>query len=77
MIKELERIEVISARALARLDDDRYLLSAAVFQRIDELTRGAKPLVDMDIKKHKLADIALLEIANGYIGIDSVQEKSS
>lgn len=67
------RSEELAAKALERMDDDRYLLLATIFQRIGELTRGAKPLVDMDIRKDKAADIALKEIADGKISIDSIQ----
>lgn len=66
------RIEQITARALNRLDGDRYLLASLVFERVKELTNGAKPFVDMDVKKHKYSDIALREISDGYIGLDKI-----
>jgi DNA-directed RNA polymerase subunit omega len=66
------RIEQITARALNRLDGDRYLLASMVFERVKELTNGAKPFVDMDIKKNKYSDIALREIADGHIGLDKI-----
>ena len=52
------RTEEIAAMALERLDDDRYVLSNLLFARIKELGAGATPLVDMDVSKHKLADIS-------------------
>ncbi len=61
------RIEKITAQALERVDHDRYLLAKAIGKRADELNAGAKPLVEMDIKKHKPADIALFEIAEGKL----------
>jgi DNA-directed RNA polymerase subunit omega len=61
------RVEQITAKALERLENDKYLLSSAVGKRITELVSGAMPLVDVDTKKYKFADIALLEIAEGKI----------
>ena len=51
-----------------------YLLSNIIFARIDELSRGAKPLVNKNPKIDKLSDIALLEIAEGKIGLERVEE---
>jgi len=61
------RVEQITAKALERLDNDKYLLSVAVGKRIAELVAGATPLVDVDTRKYKFADIALVEIAEGKI----------
>jgi len=63
------RTEEINAKALQKTNNDRYLLSIAVNKRVEELYKGAKPLVDMDAKKVKLVDIALMEIAEGHINI--------
>ncbi|TLD83227.1 DNA-directed RNA polymerase subunit omega [Helicobacter sp. MIT 11-5569] len=68
------RIEKIASEALDKVNGDRYLLSNILFARIDELSRGAKPLVNKDIKVHKLSDIALLEVAEGKIGLDKIEE---
>jgi len=67
------RLEQITAKALERYDFDRYLLSKAVGKRAEELTKGAEPLVDMDIKRYKATDIALFEIAEGKLEI--IKEK--
>lgn len=67
-------LETITAQALEQMNNDRYMLSIAVFKRIEDLTKGAKPLVNMDIKKCKYADIALHEIAQGLVKIDSIEE---
>ena len=64
------RIEQITAKALERTDQDRYLLASAVGKRAEELANGAKPLLDIDISKLKYADIALREIAEGKIEIE-------
>lgn len=66
----MNRLEQITAKALERLNHDRYLLTKAVGKRAEELNRGAAPLVDMDIKKHKATDIALYEIAEGKLHIE-------
>ncbi|PAF53231.1 DNA-directed RNA polymerase subunit omega [Helicobacter sp. 13S00482-2] len=70
------RIEEIVSKALEKTGDDRYLLSNLVFARVKQLCAGAKPLVDTDLKQIKLADIALLEIAEGKVSIDRVDEKN-
>lgn len=72
---ETSRTEEIAAKALARVNDDRYLLANLIFERVKELGAGAKPLVKMDVKKHKLPDIAMREIAEGKIEFTSVEEK--
>lgn len=71
------RIEKIASVALDRVNGDRYLLSNILFARIDELSRGAKPLVNKDVKADKLSDIALLEVAEGKIGLDKIEEVQS
>ncbi|WP_299547817.1 DNA-directed RNA polymerase subunit omega [uncultured Helicobacter sp.] len=68
------RIEQIASVALDRVNGDRYLLSNILFARIDELSRGAKPLVNKDVKVNKLSDIALLEVAEGKISLDKIEE---
>jgi DNA-directed RNA polymerase subunit omega len=66
------RMEEINAKALQYSGGDRYLLSVAVNKRVDELFKGAKPLLDLDIKKVKPVDIALREISEGLIKIIKV-----
>lgn len=69
------RTEEIAAKALEKTGNDRYVLSNLVFARTKELSNGAKPLVDgVDLKIHKLADIAMMEIAEdkiAFTGIDT------
>ena len=68
------RIEEILAIALEKVGNDRYILSLAVGQRADELSKGAKPLLTSNlIKDLKYTDIALREIAAGVLTIDGVQ----
>ncbi len=64
------RTEQTTAKALVRLNDDKYLLSIAVGKRVKELIDGAKPLVNLDKKKYKFADIALVEIAEGKLVVN-------
>lgn len=72
----MERIEEVISRALAMLDNDRYLLSSLISARVRELEIGAAPKIEgVDITKDKLTDIAIKEIANGHIAIRSVEDK--
>ena len=64
------RLEQITAKALEQVNQDRYLLAKAIGKRAEELSAGAAPMVDMDIKKHKATDIALVEIAEGKLKIE-------
>ena len=68
------RVEEIASKALEKVNGDRYLLSNILFARIDELSRGAAPLVNKDVKKDKLSDIALLEVAEGKISLDKIDD---
>ncbi|MGI0439546.1 DNA-directed RNA polymerase subunit omega [Helicobacter himalayensis] len=68
------RTEEVAALALAKVDNDRYVLSNLLFARIKELGLGAEPLVKKNIKKDKLADIAMLEIAEGKITLEKIQD---
>ncbi len=69
------RLEKIMAKALDRLDGDRYKLSLVVSKRSDELSRGEQPLVNVDTNKVKLTDIAIMEVAEGKIGLDCLVDK--
>ncbi len=68
------RSEQITAKALKRLDNDKYLLSIMTAKRAEQLANGAKPLVKADTDKQKYTDIALLEIANGKICLDTITD---
>jgi DNA-directed RNA polymerase subunit omega len=68
------RLEEILAQALEKTNNDRYILSVAVGQRADELSKGAKPLLDSEQTKNmKYTDIAIKEIASGVLVIDGVE----
>ncbi|MFC3847351.1 DNA-directed RNA polymerase subunit omega [Helicobacter baculiformis] len=69
------RTEELVAQALARVNNDRYILSNLIFTRVKQLGAGAKPLVAMDIKNHKPTDIAILEIAEGKINLECIETR--
>ena len=43
-------MEEMNAKALEYAGGDRYLLSVATGKRVEELFKGAKPLIDVDVK---------------------------
>ncbi|MFT7878904.1 MAG: DNA-directed RNA polymerase subunit omega [Sulfurimonas sp.] len=63
------RTEILTAKALERVNHDKYLLANAVGKRAEEISNGATPLVDADVKMIKATDIALLEIAEGKLDV--------
>jgi DNA-directed RNA polymerase subunit omega len=70
------RIEEILSKALEKTNNDRYILSLAVGQRADELSKGAKPLLENSTVKYmKYTDIAINEIANGLLHIEGLEDK--
>jgi len=66
------RIEQINAKALEKVNYDRYLLSQAVARRVNELLNGSKPLIDLPKKNMQLTEIAILEIAEGLIKVTEI-----
>lgn len=69
------RNEEIIAKALEKLDYDRYQLSVLLFARVKELGLGAKPLIEIKGKHSgQLSDIALMEIAEGKIKFDRIDK---
>ena len=68
------RLEQLVAKALKHVDNDRYVLAMAVGQRADELSKGAKPLID-NVRDFKYADIAIMELAEGLLIVDSLVKK--
>jgi len=69
------RIEERMAEALRKVNNDRYILSIAVGQRADELSKGAKPLLDKNTQNMKYTDIAIDEIASGILKIEGLVPK--
>ena len=68
------RLEEILAQALERVGNDRYVLSVAVGQRADELSKGGKTLLTSEQTKNmKYTDIAIKEIADGLLVIDGIE----
>jgi len=66
------RIEKITAKAMERLDGDRYKLSLVVAKRAEELAAGSAPMIEVDKNKVKFADIALMEVAEGKLSIETI-----
>ncbi len=61
------RVEQLTAKALANVNFDRYLLTIAVGKRAEELSKGASAMIEFDKNRAKYTDIALREIAEGKI----------
>ena len=69
------RLEKVIYNALKNANDDNYILSLMVSKRANELAEGAEPLIKADKNKTKLTDIALMEIADGVIVLESITEE--
>jgi DNA-directed RNA polymerase subunit omega len=63
------RTEELTAKALERVNFDKYLLANAVGKRAKEIANGAKILIEIDTEHIKYTDIALAEIAEGKITV--------
>lgn len=68
------RMEEIIAKALTKVNYDRYKLSLVAAKRAEDIAAGAAILIDADKNKMKLVDIALLEIAEGKIKLEAIKE---
>ncbi len=69
------RLEERMSKALEKTNNDRYILAIAVGQRADELSKGAKPLLELNTQKMKYTDIAIDEIASGLLKIEGLVDK--
>ena len=63
------RTEQLTAKALEKVDFDKYLLANAVGKRGEAIANGAQILLDFDTSGMKYSDIALQEIAEGKITV--------
>ena len=70
----MQRTEEITAKALALVGQDRYKLVMIVSKRAEQLSNGAEPLIKADKNKQKFTDIALLEIAEGKVKLESITD---
>jgi DNA-directed RNA polymerase subunit omega len=70
------RSEQLTAKALETANIDRYQLALAVAKRSDQLQNGASTKLNVDLKKVKAADVALMEIAQGFITIKGFVDKA-
>lgn len=71
----MKRLEMLTAKALKRLGNDRYRLAMAVSQRANELSNGAKALVVVSDKNIKYTEVAIEEIAEGRVTIEAIIDK--
>ncbi len=69
------RVEELTAKALKNGDLDRYQLALAVSKRAQQLLNGAQSKLNVNIKKMKSADLALMEIAEGLISVKGFVDK--
>ena len=69
------RPEEIISQALKNVGDDRYRLALIVAKRVEMLTNGSPVLSENTDRTMKFADIALLEIAEGKIGLDGTPKE--
>jgi DNA-directed RNA polymerase subunit omega len=70
------RLEQLTAKALETANVDRYQLALAVAKRSDQLQNGAPTKLNVDLKKMKAADVALMEIAEGFVTIKGFVDKA-
>ena len=64
------KVEVLTAKILDNNPlMDNYQLAIAVSKRTDELLNGAVSKINVDPKKIKAADLALMEIAEGLVKV--------
>jgi len=70
------RLEQLTAKALETANIDRYQLALAVAKRSEQLQNGASTKLNVDLKKAKAADVALMEIAVGHITIKGFVDKA-
>ncbi len=68
------RLEKVVHQAMQNANDDSYILSIMVAQRANQLAEGAEPLIKADKEKMKLTDIALMEIAQGLVKLDTIED---
>jgi len=61
------RTEELTAKALEKVDFDKYLLANAVGKRAEAIANGAPSVLEIDITGIKYTDVALQEIAEGKI----------
>jgi DNA-directed RNA polymerase subunit omega len=68
------RLEKVAAKALERVNHDRYKLARAVGLRAKEISNSGETLLKgiskEEIKLYKASDLALYEIAEGLITIE-------
>ncbi len=69
------RLEEMTAKALDKAGVDRYQLALAVAKRAEELHNGSPTKLNIDPKRIKPTDLALMEIAEGVVTISGFTDK--
>ena len=69
MTSMTERLEKSITKALARTENNRYLLSHIIGKRANQLMQGEEPLLDLGEGTYKETDMAILEIAEGKLDL--------
>ncbi|NPA81259.1 MAG: DNA-directed RNA polymerase subunit omega [Epsilonproteobacteria bacterium] len=70
-----KRLEEIEAKALKKVNNDRYILSLIVAARAKELSEGDEPLIEVDKNQYKFTDIALMEIYEDKLDLEEIVNK--
>ena len=61
------RLEERISKALKQVDNDRYILAIAVGQRADELSKGAKPLLELNTQKWNIQISQLMKLQVAFL----------
>lgn len=70
------RLEEITAKALETAKIDRYQLAIVIAQRAKELESGATSRLNLSLKTIKSTDLALMEIAEGFVSVKGFKNKA-
>lgn len=64
------KLEKLITIALEKFDFNKALLAKILGKRANQLANGEEPLVNLSIKDHQPVDIALVEIAEGKLIVE-------
>jgi len=69
------RLEKTISKALKRVEEDSYRLSLLVSKRANDIKAGSPILLEgVTLEKYKTTDIALMEIADGLVELESIAD---
>ncbi|SFV74938.1 DNA-directed RNA polymerase omega subunit [hydrothermal vent metagenome] len=70
------KVEELTAKILEENPNvDRYQLAIAIARRGDQLSNGATTKLNLDPKRVKPSEVALMEIAEGLVSIKGFEKK--